>query len=35
MDDEIPVGINEKTGLPAVQVVFTVLHAGLKIWWWS
>ena len=26
----IPVGINEKTGLPAVQVVFTVLHAGGK-----
>lgn len=26
----IPVGINHKTGLPAVQVVFTVLHAGGK-----
>ena len=26
----IPVGINEKTGLPAVQIVFTVLHAGGK-----
>lgn len=26
----IPVGIQSKTGLPAVQVVFTVLHAGGK-----
>ncbi|MGP1434201.1 MAG: DNA topoisomerase (ATP-hydrolyzing) subunit B [Catonella sp.] len=26
----IPVGINAKSGLPAVQVVFTVLHAGGK-----
>ena len=26
----IPVGINEKTGLPAVEVVFTMLHAGGK-----
>lgn len=26
----IPVGINEKTGLPAVTVVLTVLHAGGK-----
>ena len=26
----IPVGIQEKTGLPAVTVVFTVLHAGGK-----
>ena len=26
----IPVGINSKSGLPAVQVVFTVLHAGGK-----
>ena len=26
----IPVGINSKTGLPAVTVVFTVLHAGGK-----
>ena len=24
----IPVGINEKTGLPAVEVVFTMLHVG-------
>ena len=26
----IPVGINQKAGIPAVQVVFTVLHAGGK-----
>lgn len=26
----IPIGINEKTGLPAVEVVFTMLHAGGK-----
>ncbi len=26
----IPVGINEKAGLPAVEVVFTMLHAGGK-----
>ena len=26
----IPVGINKKTGLPAVEVVFTMLHAGGK-----
>ena len=26
----IPVGVNRKTGLPAVTVVFTVLHAGGK-----
>lgn len=27
----IPVGINAKSGLPAVEVVFTILHAGGKI----
>ena len=27
----IPVGINHKAGLPAVEVVFTVLHAGVRI----
>ena len=27
----IPVGINHKAGLPAVEVVFTILHAGGKI----
>ena len=26
----IPVGINKKAGLPAVEVVFTMLHAGGK-----
>ena len=26
----IPIGINHKAGLPAVQVVFTILHAGGK-----
>ena len=26
----IPVGINQKAGLPAVEVVFTILHAGGK-----
>ena len=38
----IPVDIQEKTGRPAVETVFTVLHAGGKIWrrrlqgiWWS
>ena len=24
----IPVGINKKAGIPAVEVVFTILHAG-------
>ena len=27
----IPVGINHKAGIPAVEVVFTILHAGGKI----
>ena len=27
----IPVGINHKAGLPAVEVVFTILHAGGKL----
>ena len=27
----IPVGINHKSGLPAVEVVFTILHAGGKL----
>ena len=27
----IPVGIQHKTGLPAVTVVFTILHAGGKL----
>ena len=26
----IPVGINAKAGIPAVEVVFTILHAGGK-----
>ena len=26
----IPIGINEKAGIPAVEVVFTILHAGGK-----
>ena len=26
----IPVGINHKAGIPAVEVVFTILHAGGK-----
>ena len=27
----IPVGIQKKAGLPAVEVVFTILHAGGKL----
>ena len=27
----IPVGINHKAGIPAVEVVFTILHAGGKL----
>ena len=27
----IPVGINQKAGIPAVEVVFTILHAGGKV----
>ena len=27
----IPVGINHKAGIPAVEVVFTILHAGGKV----
>ena len=27
----IPVGINAKAGIPAVEVVFTILHAGGKV----
>ena len=27
----IPVGINHKAGLPAVEVVFTVLHASCRV----
>ena len=30
----IPVDIQEKTGRPAVETVFTVLHAGGKFWRW-
>ncbi|MBO4809411.1 MAG: DNA topoisomerase IV subunit B, partial [Lachnospiraceae bacterium] len=26
----IPIGINQKAGIPAVEVVFTILHAGGK-----
>ena len=26
----IPIGINKKKGIPAVEVVFTILHAGGK-----
>ena len=26
----IPVGLNHKAGIPAVEVVFTILHAGGK-----
>ena len=30
----IPVGINHKAGIPAVEVVFTILHAGGKFGRW-
>ena len=30
MDEVLPVGINHKAGIPAVEVVFTILHAGGK-----
>ena len=29
----IPVGINHKAGIPAVEVVFTILHAGIPALW--
>ena len=31
----IPVGINHKAGIPAVEVVFTILHAGGKFGGWG